>query len=162
MSRYAQFARAEIGVEPLAVRGHQLHALDCKERPAPRQLFSHPDLAPFVDRVLAARQGCRPVILMMGGHPIKLGLSSLLIDLMEAGFITHIATNGAGIIHDFELALVGGTSEDVAKWIASGNSACGRRPAGSTMSSPRRHRGAKALAKPWGASSRSSGFRTAS
>lgn len=57
---------------------------------------------------------------MIGGHPIKLGLSPFLIDLMDRGWITHLATNGAGIIHDFELALVGGTSEDVAKWIQRG------------------------------------------
>jgi hypothetical protein len=60
------------------------------------------------------------VILFLGSHPIKLGLSRYLIDLMERGWITHLATNGAGIIHDFELALVGGTSEDVAKWIQVG------------------------------------------
>ncbi len=54
---------------------------------------------------------------MLGGHPIKLGLSRYIIDLIERGLITHVATNGAGIIHDFELALVGGTSEDVAHWI---------------------------------------------
>ncbi|HHW76088.1 MAG TPA: hypothetical protein GX399_03490 [Xanthomonadaceae bacterium] len=50
---------------------------------------------------------------LLGGHPIKLGLSRYLIDLMERGWITHLATNGAGIIYDFELALVGGTSENV-------------------------------------------------
>jgi hypothetical protein len=60
------------------------------------------------------------VIVLLGGHPIKLGLSRYLIDLMERGWITHVATNGAGIIHDFELAHVGGTSEDVAKWIQVG------------------------------------------
>ena len=56
---------------------------------------------------------------MLGGHPIKLGLSRYIIDLIERGLITHVATNGAGIIHDFELALVGGTSEDVSRWISS-------------------------------------------
>src|SRR5262249_45558766 len=62
----------------------------------------------------------RPVVLMMGGHPIKLGLSRFLIDLIERRLITHLATNGAGIIHDFELALAGGTSEDVARWVRAG------------------------------------------
>jgi hypothetical protein len=57
---------------------------------------------------------------MMGGHPIKLGLSRFFIDLMERKLITHIATYGAGIIHDFELAWAGGTSENVAKWIQTG------------------------------------------
>lgn len=57
---------------------------------------------------------------MIGGHPTKLGLSRFLIDLIERSFITHLATNGAGVIHDFELALFGGTSEDLAKWIQVG------------------------------------------
>ena len=57
---------------------------------------------------------------MMGGHAIKLGLSRYLIDLIERGIVTHLATNGAGIIHDFELALGGGTSENVSKWIQRG------------------------------------------
>jgi hypothetical protein len=60
------------------------------------------------------------VLLMMGAHPIKLGLSRYLIDLVERGLVTHLATNGAGLIHDFELALAGGTSEDVARWVAAG------------------------------------------
>ncbi|HUG70210.1 MAG TPA: hypothetical protein VMM76_20845, partial [Pirellulaceae bacterium] len=54
------------------------------------------------------------------GHPIKLGLSRFLVDLIERRLLTHLATNGAGIIHDFELAVAGGTSEDVAKWIQTG------------------------------------------
>jgi deoxyhypusine synthase len=77
-------------------------------------------LPAFVDCWRRARAERRPVILMMGGHPIKLGLSRFLIDLMERGFITRVATNGAGIIHDFELGLLGGTSEDVARWIRVG------------------------------------------
>jgi hypothetical protein len=57
---------------------------------------------------------------MTGAHPIKLGLSRFLVDLIERGHVTHLATNGAGLIHDFELALAGGTSEDVARWIRQG------------------------------------------
>ncbi|GAB5440073.1 MAG: hypothetical protein Fues2KO_04220 [Fuerstiella sp.] len=59
-------------------------------------------------------------MVMLGGHPIKLGLSRYLIDLVAHGFVTCIATNGAGIIHDFELASFGETSENVSKWIKSG------------------------------------------
>jgi hypothetical protein len=57
---------------------------------------------------------------MMGAHPIKLGLSRYLIDLLERGWITHLATNGAGVIHDYELAAWGATSENVGKWIREG------------------------------------------
>ena len=49
----------------------------------------------------------------MGAHPIKVGLSPMIIDLMERGVLTSVALNGAGIIHDFELAAAGKTSEDV-------------------------------------------------
>jgi len=64
--------------------------------------------------------GC-PVILSMGAHVIKNGLSRYLIALMQEGFITHIASNGAGSIHDFELCYLGGTSEDVATAIEDGS-----------------------------------------
>ncbi len=57
---------------------------------------------------------------MMGAHVIKLGLSRYIVDLIERQIVTHVATNGAGIIHDFELALLGGTSESVARWITLG------------------------------------------
>jgi hypothetical protein len=56
----------------------------------------------------------------MGAHPIKLGLSAFLVDLIQRRIITHLGTNGAGLIHDFELAAHGGTSEDVARWICVG------------------------------------------
>ena len=57
---------------------------------------------------------------MMGAHPIKLGLSRFLVDLIQRRLVTHLGTNGAGVIHDFELATFGGTSEDVARWIRAG------------------------------------------
>lgn len=63
----------------------------------------------------------KPVIVGMGAHVIKVGLNSILIDLMERGLITSLALNGAGIIHDFEIAYCGHTSEDVASQIESGS-----------------------------------------
>lgn len=62
---------------------------------------------------VAARRAGRPVLLGMGAHPIKVGLSPLLIDLLHRGLLTGVAMNGAGIIHDAEIALGGCTSEDV-------------------------------------------------
>ncbi len=70
--------------------------------------------------VIQARKDKRPVMLGMGAHAIKVGLSPLIIDLMERGIITSLSLNGAGIIHDFELAFVGQTSEDVDREILSG------------------------------------------
>ncbi|MCU0275326.1 MAG: hypothetical protein MUF02_00440 [Acidobacteria bacterium] len=67
-----------------------------------------------------ARQKGKPIIWGMGAHAIKLGLGPLLIDLMQRGWISAIATNGAMMIHDFELALAGHTSEDVAENLLGG------------------------------------------
>ena len=77
----------------------------------------------FKEVVAAVVQACkdkRPVMLGMGAHSIKVGLSPVIIDLMERGIITSLSLNGAGIIHDFELAFIGQTSEDVDKEILSG------------------------------------------
>lgn len=63
----------------------------------------------------------RTVVLGMGAHPIKVGLSPLIIDFMERGIIDAIALNGAGVIHDFELAYMGETSEDVAAGLKDGS-----------------------------------------
>jgi hypothetical protein len=70
--------------------------------------------------VVQARRDKRPVMLGMGAHSIKVGLNPVVIDLMEHGIITSLSLNGAGIIHDFELAFIGQTSEDVDKEILSG------------------------------------------
>jgi deoxyhypusine synthase len=71
------------------------------------------DFRNVVNSIVKARQNDRPVILGMGAHPIKVGLSPLIIDLMQKGIITALSTNGACIVHDFEISLAGHTSEDV-------------------------------------------------
>ena len=107
-------------MRPVASRGHDLRAADCMSLDASNASYQHPEFGHLVSAITEARRNERPVILMMGGHPIKLGLARFLVDMIERGWVTHVATNGAGIIHDFELALVGGTSENVPKWIAEG------------------------------------------
>jgi hypothetical protein len=120
MSRFPLFDRSKLDLLPVQVRGHELTWDQCWQLEKPLQKFEHPDLPLLIERIVTARQHGRPVILMMGAHPIKLGLTRFLIDLVERGWLTHVAGNGAVLIHDFELALVGGTSEDVAKWIQVG------------------------------------------
>ncbi|MBI2481928.1 MAG: hypothetical protein HYV60_25755, partial [Planctomycetia bacterium] len=120
MSRYPLFDRKLIELKSLAERGHDLAATDCLPLDARFEPYQNREFSELIDRIVQARRNVRPVILMMGGHPIKLGLSRFLIDLIERGLVTHLATNGAGIIHDFELSLGGGTSEDVPKWIKRG------------------------------------------
>ena len=71
------------------------------------------DFKAVVAAMLTARKSGAPIIWGIGAHVLKTGLSPILIDLMERGFVSALATNGAGIIHDFEIALAGATSEDV-------------------------------------------------
>ena len=79
------------------------------------------DLREFVDLLGEARKKNKPIIWGMGAHVVKLGLSPLIIDLMQRGWISAIATNGAMMIHDFEIALAGKTSEDVGDNLLRGN-----------------------------------------
>jgi len=78
------------------------------------------DFRAVVDSCLRARRLRKPIVWAIGGHVIKCGLSPLLIDLMQRGFVQHLAMNGSGLIHDFEIALVGSTSEDVESSLGSG------------------------------------------
>jgi len=66
-----------------------------------------------IDAVVAARRKGKPVVVAMGGHVIKCGLQPVLKSLIEADVITAVALNGSGSIHDYEIALIGATSEDV-------------------------------------------------
>lgn len=79
------------------------------------------DLREIVRRIVVAVRAQRPVVLGMGAHPFKVGLSPLIIDLLDRGILSAVAMNGAGIIHDFELAYQGATSEDVAATLSDGS-----------------------------------------
>jgi len=120
MSRYPLFERRRWELRLLAERGHDMTVERLSPLALSQSSFEHPEFDDLIEAIVAVRQAKRPVVVMMGGHPIKLGLSRFIVDLIERQLVTYIATNGAGIIHDFELALVGGTSENVAKWIEVG------------------------------------------
>jgi hypothetical protein len=78
------------------------------------------DFKAVIAAIRAAHRHARGIVWGLGAHVIKTGLSPILIDLMERGFVSAVATNGAGAIHDFELALSGGTSEDVEEALGPG------------------------------------------
>lgn len=78
------------------------------------------DLKAVAKAVLRANQREKTVSLGIGAHVVKVGLSPLIVDLMERGVVTAVAMNGAGIVHDFELAYAGSTSEDVEKELLEG------------------------------------------
>ena len=79
------------------------------------------DLKELVGKIREARRAKAPILWMIGAHVVKCGLGTLLIRLMDDGYVTHLATNGAAPIHDFELALIGETSEEVADGIKDGS-----------------------------------------
>jgi hypothetical protein len=78
------------------------------------------ELRDFVNDIAQAHAKRKPVILMMGAHVIKVGLSPIIVDLLKCGIITHVAMNSAASIHDVEAAMWGHTSEDVASNLMDG------------------------------------------
>ena len=71
------------------------------------------DFKEFISLMRLAKKKNKAIIFALGAHVIKVGLNPVLIDLMKEGWVTALAFNGAGIIHDFEVAYTGQTSEDV-------------------------------------------------
>ncbi len=78
------------------------------------------DFVHVVDAIVAAARNRRGVVVMLGGHVVKTGLSPVLIDLMTRRVVTHVAMNGSAAIHDYEIARFGATSEDVAAGLRDG------------------------------------------
>jgi hypothetical protein len=83
-------------------------------------LLAAQDFKDLVAAVVAARKSGRAIVWGLGAHVLKTGLSPVLVDLMARGYVSAIATNGAGVIHDFEIALCGNTSEDVDRTLGPG------------------------------------------
>jgi hypothetical protein len=121
---YEEFDLSGIRTYPLTSRKSRANAEDFGRPYTPGNsirtwLDSLPNIlgaADFKDVVNAIRRAHgeeRGVLWGLGAHVIKTGLGPILVDLMERGFVSAVATNGAGVIHDFELALSGATSEDV-------------------------------------------------
>ena len=79
------------------------------------------NLTAIARKIADSKRHNKTVLLGMGAHPIKVGLSPLIIDFLERGIIHAVALNGAGVIHDFELAYMGETSEDVAATLKDGS-----------------------------------------
>jgi len=119
MKKYEQFDRKKLKVGPLRERKNQL---DVATRPEAVELSAEARavVEETAGRIRRARELGRPVIMAFGAHAIKNGLGSVLIALMERGWVTHLATNGAGIIHDWEFAFQGKSGEDVRRNVATG------------------------------------------
>jgi hypothetical protein len=119
-SQYKIFDRQRLRLQPLARREHDLHVghwLNAQDAPLP---FNNRDLKRVARAIVRARRAKAAVILMMGAHVLRAGVNRHLIELMEKKFITHLAMNGSGPIHDYELARIGATTESVARYIQTG------------------------------------------
>ncbi len=121
---YDEFDLSGIATYPLKSRRSKVRAEDFA-RPYGRggglaafldslpRILAAADFRAIVEAMLEAKARGRGLLWGFGAHVVKTGLGPVLIDLMERGFVSAIATNGAGLIHDFEIALAGQTSEDV-------------------------------------------------
>jgi len=119
-SKYPQFDRRALELLPLAARQSDMdlsHVLQVGERPLP---FEHPDLPALADALAAAKARGSSIVLLMGAHVIKQGLSRYVIDLVRRGCLSVVAMNGACAVHDYELARAGVTTESVARYISEG------------------------------------------
>lgn len=116
---YARFDRSKLLLRPLGERIHDMTLGDVAELDFASS-FTSPDLEIVAERMRQAKERGAAIIAMMGAHVIKTGMSRFIIDLIKSGYLTHVAMNGAGAIHDFELALIGATTESVARYISEG------------------------------------------
>jgi hypothetical protein len=119
-SKYAVFDRTRLQLKPLAERVNDLEAGHWLQLDEIAQPYVHPELPDLAARILRARQRGAARILMMGAHVLRAGVNRQIIDLLGNGCIDHIAMNGAGVIHDYELARIGATTESVARYIRTG------------------------------------------
>ena len=117
---FPQFDRKELKLQPLAQRVHDVERSCLIYPDGPRKPFSHPGLPMLAERIVAAARSGRAVIFACGAHVLRKGNGPLLVDLMRRGLLSHVAFNGAGAIHDFELAMIGSTCESVARYVRSG------------------------------------------
>jgi hypothetical protein len=128
---YEEFDLSDVKTYPLSSRTSKARASDFARPYVPGSgvaglldslpaILAGNDLTAVVAAVCEAHAGGRGIVWGFGAHVIKTGLGPVLIDLMARGFVSALATNGAGIIHDFEIALSGATSEDVEEALGPG------------------------------------------
>lgn len=114
---HPKFDRARVAMKPLGERRNKQKidqdAITVDHQPRPLAETAAALITETATRIRQARTDGCPVMISFGAHAVKNGLAPVFIRLMEAGWLTHLATNGAGIIHDWEFAFQGESSEDV-------------------------------------------------
>ena len=116
---FEPFDRSRLKLLPLDDRIHDLH-IDVMKPAISDNGFRHPTVNILAERIREAQKRRATVTMMLGGHVIRAGVAPSMIAMMDAGYITHFAMNGAAAIHDFEFAMIGATTESVAKYISEG------------------------------------------
>ena len=117
---FETFDLSKLNLKPLAERVHDMTVNDILNDISELTDYSNPDIDTMGDAIRNAKKKGATIMLMYGAHVIRRGMGRIMIRLMEEGYITHFATNGAGSIHDFELAMIGATSESVEKYVSEG------------------------------------------
>jgi len=117
---YPRFDRSALQIKPLAERENLIQLASFPTLDQPIERLADPSFPELARRMLAAGEEKAAIILLMGAHLLRAGNSRYIIDLLRKGLLTHIGMNGAGAIHDFEMALVGATTESVARYISEG------------------------------------------
>lgn len=132
MAKFRQIDLSRVKTLPIAARKSKVTTRDFARLYNPRtqsfarfvdslpRILAAEELRQIVDDVVRARKRKKPVIMMIGAHVIKVGLSPLIVDLLRRKFVTALAMTSAAAIHDVETAMWGKTSEDVAAYLADG------------------------------------------
>ena len=118
-SQYSFFDRSRLEVLPLAERKHDLILDDILMPMRPVSVIA-PQLETIASKILQAKKHGASIVLMMGAHVLRSGVQRYLIDLLQRGLLTCLSVNGAAAIHDFELALIGSTTESVSRYVKTG------------------------------------------
>ena len=120
MKNFQLFDRKSLIINPLSMRKHDLDISVVKDLSADKNLFTDKRIKTVAERIIDAKRNNAAVIMMMGGHVVRAGVQRHIIDLMEKGYISCLSMNGSVMIHDFEFALIGATTESVARYIKEG------------------------------------------
>ena len=120
MTKIPLFDRTSLSIRSLSDREHDLDISIISDLNSNISYEMDDKFKLIANNVVNAKNNKASIILMLGGHVIRAGVQKYLIDLMERGFVSCIAMNGACMIHDFEFSLIGATTESVAKYIQEG------------------------------------------
>ncbi|MCR5609586.1 MAG: hypothetical protein K6G26_11035 [Lachnospiraceae bacterium] len=118
---YKLFDTSRLQLKPLTERVHDVKiSVNTEVEPLQEDIRDSEDILAVANAIKLAKKEKATVLMMYGAHVIRTGNSPGMIRLMKEGYVTHFATNGAGSIHDFELAMIGETCESVARYISEG------------------------------------------